>query len=150
MHLRCLRYKSALILHHFLSRCKQKKYLYKRQNNNLSRHKNYKKMVDEKQFIFKKIHRSRFLSVLTCILYKTIGTGCEKYQSQWDITLISTRREHTHAHRPDYFKYIKGWFHNMFLNNQSQYQFLSFVNSYEISTENFIIISIKIPIRKLI
>ena len=48
MHLRCLRYKTASILHHFLSRCREKKYLYKRQNNNLSRHKNYKSMVDEK------------------------------------------------------------------------------------------------------
>ena len=78
-------------------------------NNNFPRHKNNKRRVDEKQFIFKKIHRSRFLSVLTCILYKTIGTGCEKYQSQWDITLISTRKEHTHAQNlQDYFTKLKG------------------------------------------
>ena len=48
-----------------------------------------------KNCIFLRKYRSRFLSVLTRTLYKTIGTGCEKYQSQWDITLIST---HTKPH----------------------------------------------------
>ena len=76
-------------------------------NNNFSRHKNNKRSW-MKNSIFLRKYRSRFLSVLTRILYKTIGTGCEKYQSQWDITLISTHRKpHTRLlHR------IKGWQHN--------------------------------------
>ena len=76
-------------------------------NNNFSRHKNNKRS-QMKNSIFLRKYRSRFLSVLTRILYKTMGTGCEKYQSQWDITLISTHRKpHTRLlHR------IKGCYHN--------------------------------------